>query len=168
MPNTLKTLAASLLIAAPAYAQTMDVPARVQPPAGEKAAMTWTGTGELTYECRAKTDAPSMFEWAFVGPDAKLWDAKSKASPAFRATLTPPALPRPPVCTCALITTLPPSRRAMDSASVGVEATSPSDMGMPAALNRVRAWYSWRFTVPPRLWFQSRPGGLRAHRRAGR
>ena len=50
----------------------MDVPAPVQPPAGQKAAMTWTGTGELTYECRAKADNASMFEWAFVGPDAKL------------------------------------------------------------------------------------------------
>jgi len=39
----LKVFAASLLVAAPAYAQMMEVPAPVQPPAGQKAAMTWTG-----------------------------------------------------------------------------------------------------------------------------
>lgn len=80
MQNALKTLAASLLIAAPVHAQMMDVPAAVVPPAGQKAAMTWTGSGELTYECRAKADNASMFEWVFVGPDAKLADAKSKAA----------------------------------------------------------------------------------------
>jgi hypothetical protein len=80
MRHTLKALAASLLVAVPAYGQMMDIPAPVQAPAGQKAAMTWTGTGELTYECRAKADNASMFEWAFVGPDAKLADAKSKAA----------------------------------------------------------------------------------------
>jgi hypothetical protein len=79
MQRTLKALAAGLLVAVPAYAQMMDIPAPVQPPAGQKAAMTWTGAGDLTYECRAKADNASMFEWAFVGPDAKLWDAKTKA-----------------------------------------------------------------------------------------
>jgi hypothetical protein len=80
MPHTLKSLALALLVAAPAYAQMADVPAPVQPPAGQKAAMTWTGTGELTYECRAKADDASAFEWAFVGPEAKLMDAKSRAA----------------------------------------------------------------------------------------
>ena len=80
MQHTLKALAAGLFVALPAYAQMMDVPAPVQPPSGQKAAMTWTGTGELTYECRAKADNMSMFEWGFVGPDAKLADAKSKAA----------------------------------------------------------------------------------------
>ena len=80
MQHMLKALAASLLVAAPAYAQMMDVPAPVKVPAGQKAAMTWTGTGELTYECRAKADNASAFEWVFVGPDAKLTDAKTKAA----------------------------------------------------------------------------------------
>ena len=79
MQHTLKVLAASLVIAVQAYAQTPDVPAPVKAPEGHKAAMTWTGTGELTYECRAKVDNGAMFEWAFVGPDAKLTDTKSRA-----------------------------------------------------------------------------------------
>ena len=80
MPHTLKSLAVALLVATPAYAQMADVPAPVQPPAGQKAAMTWTGSGELTYECRAKADNASAFEWAFVGPDARLTDAKTRAA----------------------------------------------------------------------------------------
>ena len=58
----------------------MDVPSVVQAPAGQKAAMTWTGTGMLTYECRPKADNAMMFEWAFAGPEAKLADAKSMAA----------------------------------------------------------------------------------------
>ena len=73
-------LAAALLVAAPALAQTMDVPAPVQPPAGQMAAMTWTGKGDLSYECRAKADDAAAFEWVFVGPDAKLTDAKTHAA----------------------------------------------------------------------------------------
>ena len=79
MQHTLKVLAASLVVAVPAYAQTMDVPAAVKVPEGQRLAMTWTGTGELTYECRAKADNAAAFEWAFVGPDAKLTDTKSKS-----------------------------------------------------------------------------------------
>jgi hypothetical protein len=78
MRRTTPILAAALFAAA-AHAQTMDVPAAVQVPAGQKAAMTWTGTGMLTYECRAKADNAATFEWAFAGPDAKLADAKSMA-----------------------------------------------------------------------------------------
>ena len=58
----------------------MDVPSAVQAPTGQKAAMTWTGTGLLTYECRPKADNAMMFEWAFAGPEAKLADAKSMAA----------------------------------------------------------------------------------------
>ena len=80
MQRKLTALATILLAAAPAYAQMMDVPAAVRPPAGQQAAMTWTGVGELTYECRAKADDAVAFEWAFVAPDAKLSDAKTKAA----------------------------------------------------------------------------------------
>ncbi len=80
MKRFLTAVAAGLLLAGPAHAQMKDVPAPVQPPAGQKAAMTWTGTGELSYECRAKADNAAMFEWAFIGPDAKLADAKSMAA----------------------------------------------------------------------------------------
>jgi hypothetical protein len=80
MRHVLTTLAAALLVAAPAHAQMSNVPAPVQPPGGQRAAMTWTGTGELTYECRAKADDASAHEWAFVGPEAKLTDAKTRSA----------------------------------------------------------------------------------------
>jgi hypothetical protein len=79
MQHTLKVLAAALAVTIPAYAQQPGVPAAVIAPEGHKPAMTWTGTGELTYECRAKADDAAAFEWAFVGPDAKLTDAHSRA-----------------------------------------------------------------------------------------
>jgi hypothetical protein len=78
----------------------------------------------------------------------RIWADSSAASAGLRASFPPPALPRPPACTCALMTTVPPMRRAIASASVGVDATSPSNIGIPAALSSARAWYSCRFTVP--------------------
>jgi hypothetical protein len=88
MHHTLTALAVALAVATSAHAQTTaqttaqatDLPAAVKAPEGHMAAMTWTGTGQLTYECRAKADDAAMFEWAFVGPDATLTDARSKVA----------------------------------------------------------------------------------------
>jgi hypothetical protein len=80
MQHKLKVLAAALAVTIAANAQQPEVPAAVKAPDGHKAAMTWTGSGELTYECRAKADDAAAFEWAFVGPDAKLTDARSRAA----------------------------------------------------------------------------------------
>ncbi len=60
-----------------AAAQMMDVPEAVRVPAGHQIAMTAVGVGELTYECRPKANDAAAFEWTFVGPVAKLMDAKS-------------------------------------------------------------------------------------------
>jgi Protein of unknown function (DUF3455) len=54
------------------------LPAAVQVPAGNKVVLETVGTGQITYECRAKANMPNAFEWVFVGPDAKLWDRKGK------------------------------------------------------------------------------------------
>ena len=50
---------------------------------------------------------------------------RGAASSGVCASLMPPALPRPPVWTCALIATSPPKRSAIAAASSGVVATSP-------------------------------------------
>lgn len=50
----------------------------VQVPAGHRVAMETVGMGSITYECRAKKDAMDQFEWAFVGPDARLMDRMGK------------------------------------------------------------------------------------------
>ena len=61
--------------AAPAFNQS-SLPTAVQVPAGQRIAMETVGAGDITYECRAKKDMASEFEWVFVGPDAKLMDRK--------------------------------------------------------------------------------------------
>src|SRR6266508_282351 len=57
----------------------------------------------------------------------------------------PPALPRPPACTWALTTTLPPSLDAIALACAGVSATSPFGTGTPNSRRMALAWYSWIF-----------------------
>ena len=69
---------ASYLIPVLAMAQGADVPESVRVPAGHKVAMTATGSGDLTYECKAKAADPAAFEWAFVGPMAKLVDTQTR------------------------------------------------------------------------------------------
>ena len=76
--------------------------------------------------------------------------ARACASSALAASLTPPALPRPPTFTCALTTTRPPSRSAIARASCGVVATPPSSTGKPCRANRSRPWYSYRSTFASR------------------
>src|SRR5215469_6920313 len=81
--------------------------------------------------------------------------ARACASSGPSATLTPPALPRPPVLTCALTTTLgvpaAANPSAITRASTGVTATLPRGTGTPYSANSSFAWYSNRSTcVRPR------------------
>lgn len=71
--------AATLMVPLTALAQgMMELPEPVRAPAGHTATMTAVGIGELTYECRAKANDAAAFEWVFVGPVAKLVDAKTQ------------------------------------------------------------------------------------------
>src|SRR6187455_2602178 len=66
-----------------------------------------------------------------------------------RASLTPPALPRPPAWTWALITqSLPPNDCAAATASSALLATLPAGTGIPYSRNTSFDWYSWRFIRP--------------------
>ena len=56
---------------------------------------------------------------------------RASASSGLAASLIPPALPRPPVRTCALTTTWPPISSAAVRASSGVVTKRPSETGMP-------------------------------------
>ncbi|MEP7327692.1 MAG: DUF3455 domain-containing protein [Betaproteobacteria bacterium] len=71
-------VAACCMLPMTAMAQMMDVPEAVRAPAGSKPAMTAIGVGELTYECKAKAADAMAFEWAFVGPIAKLMDTQTQ------------------------------------------------------------------------------------------
>jgi Protein of unknown function (DUF3455) len=59
-------------------AMNAALPEAIRVPSGQKALMTQRGVGELTYECRAKKDMATQFEWAFVGPVATLMNADRK------------------------------------------------------------------------------------------
>lgn len=48
------------------------LPESVRVPDGNSATLLLVGKGEITYECRAKADAPEQFAWAFVAPNAVL------------------------------------------------------------------------------------------------
>jgi hypothetical protein len=85
MQVPMKSLAAGALVAAAlagcasgaAPGPRAAVPARLQPDAGESLAMVVPATGVQVYECRARKDA-SGYEWAFVAPEAELFDRHGK------------------------------------------------------------------------------------------
>ena len=58
------------------YSQA-GLPPPLQVPAGHAVVLESVGSGQITYECRAKKDNAG-FEWVFVGPDAKLTDRQGK------------------------------------------------------------------------------------------
>lgn len=65
-------------LGATSVALAQDLPEPVRVPAGHKMVMKAVGVGELTYECKAKANDASAYEWVFVGPVAKLMDASNK------------------------------------------------------------------------------------------
>jgi uncharacterized protein DUF3455 len=68
-----------LLVAACASPQPptmVKVPDALRPGANESLAMVVPATGVQIYECRARRDAGGGYEWAFVAPEADLFDAR--------------------------------------------------------------------------------------------
>jgi len=57
---------------------TVNVPDKLKPPANESLAMIVPAKGVQIYECRAKKDHASAYEWAFVAPEADLFDTSGK------------------------------------------------------------------------------------------
>lgn len=54
------------------------VPEALRPAANESLITTLRARGVQIYECRAKKDDPQAFEWAFVAPEADLFEANGK------------------------------------------------------------------------------------------
>lgn len=85
MKTPLILIAAASTLAACSMAPTMapysqdPLPEAVKVPAGHKVAMETVGSGEITYECRAKADAMGQHEWVFVGPMATLADRSGRS-----------------------------------------------------------------------------------------
>jgi hypothetical protein len=55
-------------------APTVNVPDKLKPPANESLAMIVPAKGVQIYECRARKDQAGAYEWAFVAPEADLFD----------------------------------------------------------------------------------------------
>jgi len=53
----------------------VQVPAKLSPGADESLTMIVAAKGVQIYECRAKKDPSGDYEWAFVAPEAELFDA---------------------------------------------------------------------------------------------
>ncbi len=75
------------MVATPKFMQD-SLPAAVQVPAGFQVAMETVGSGEITYECKAKAAMAGEFEWVFVGPNAVL---KNRMGNAVGKYYGPPA-----------------------------------------------------------------------------
>jgi len=71
-----------LLVAACASLQkptpTVNVPDKLKPPANESLAMIVPAKGVQIYECRAKKDQVGSYDWAFVAPEADLFDTSGR------------------------------------------------------------------------------------------
>jgi hypothetical protein len=57
----------------------IQVPQSLRPPAGQVAFLEALATGVQIYECAAKPDQPSTYEWAFRAPEAVLSDRSGRA-----------------------------------------------------------------------------------------
>lgn len=78
---SLAALAALLAACAPMAktASTQDgLPDPIRVPPGHVVALETQGVGQITYQCRSKSDH-SGHDWVFVGPEARLLDRAGKA-----------------------------------------------------------------------------------------
>src|ERR1700752_3451047 len=69
-------LAAGLGACASVEPAAVSLPDRIKPGASESLAAVVPAKGVQIYECRASTAQPGSYEWAFVAPDAALFDAR--------------------------------------------------------------------------------------------
>jgi hypothetical protein len=69
-------LAAGLGACASVEPAEVSIPDRIRPGANESLAAVVPAKGVQIYECRASTAQPGSYEWAFVAPDAVLFDTR--------------------------------------------------------------------------------------------
>ena len=94
--SKLTLLLLALVVAGGASAQALRpavyVPDKLDPGANESLAMIAHAKGVQIYECRARKDQPGDFEWAFLAPEADLFDTggnkigRHYAGPHWEAT----------------------------------------------------------------------------------
>ncbi|HEX9480172.1 MAG TPA: DUF3455 domain-containing protein [Methylomirabilota bacterium] len=82
--KTLEVMAVLLIVLVAACASppspmsAISVPEKLRPAAGESLAMIIGARGVQIYECRARKDQPGAYEWAFVAPEADLFDGRGR------------------------------------------------------------------------------------------
>jgi hypothetical protein len=69
-------IAAIVALAGGASATAVEAPGALSPAAGQTLAMVVGAKGVQVYECRPRKDAAGGHEWAFVAPEAELFDAR--------------------------------------------------------------------------------------------
>lgn len=72
------TAVLSACASAPAPAPAVPLPDNLKASATEAAIGTLAARGVQIYECRAKKDNPNAAEWAFVAPEADLFDGAGR------------------------------------------------------------------------------------------
>ncbi len=91
-PKYLVTLIACLLAACATHAPTVAVPDRLKGGPNETLALVVPAKGVQIYECRPRREQLGAFEWAFVAPEADLFDrhgakiGKHYAGPHWEST----------------------------------------------------------------------------------
>jgi hypothetical protein len=65
-------------IAGPAPTPAAFVPPGLEVPAGQVLALVLAARGVQIYECRPVADQPGKFEWAFIAPEAELFDPEGQ------------------------------------------------------------------------------------------
>ncbi len=95
LPLALRRCALSAILAATGCASVPappEVPANLRPPSGQVVFLEARASGVQIYECAAKPDQPSAYEWAFRAPEAALVDragrplGKHYAGPTWEST----------------------------------------------------------------------------------
>jgi len=82
MPIPFKVMALLLVLqaggcASPESSKTLvNVPDKLNPGENESLKIVVPARGVQIYECRAKKDQPGTYEWAFVAPEADLFDTR--------------------------------------------------------------------------------------------
>jgi len=85
-------LLAAGCVSAPPSRPMVAVPDKLKPAASESLMMIVPAKGVQVYECRARKDQAGEYEWAFVAPEADLFDARGNrigrhyAGPHWEAT----------------------------------------------------------------------------------
>ena len=74
----LAALFAAACSTSPSSRSVADVPEKLKPASNESLTMVVPAKGVQIYECRARKEGDGIYEWAFVAPEAELFDLRGR------------------------------------------------------------------------------------------